>query len=140
MKWYFFSVHLFFGALILGAEVSGQRHEVNVLDEALQDCAEGVGFYRDGKCSTGPTDYGTHTVCSRVTQNFLDFTVSKGNDLVTPGYGFKGLHAGDRWCLCALRWRQALEAGHAPPVILKATNNATLFYVSQADLAKHVFE
>lgn len=83
-----------------------------------------TGFYRTGTCETGPLDAETHVICAQVTAEFLTFTKSRGNDLTTPapGHGFPGLKPGDRWCLCATRWREALEAGVAPPVILTATH------------------
>ncbi|MEM9885400.1 MAG: DUF2237 domain-containing protein [Bacteroidota bacterium] len=114
----------------------------NVLNEDLQTCCTDpiTGFYRDGKCNTGPQDYGTHVVCAEMTDEFLQFTKSKGNDLSTPipAYSFPGLKAGDKWCLCALRWREALEAGVAPPVVLESTHRKSLQYVSIEDLEAHV--
>lgn len=87
-----------------------------------------TGYYRTGCCETGPDDLGTHTVCAVMTQDFLNFSKSKGNDLITPipAYGFPGLKAGDRWCLCALRWLEAYNAGFAPLVRLESTNEKTL--------------
>ncbi len=87
-----------------------------------------TGFFRDGDCSTGPEDLGTHTVCAIMTEEFLDFTKSRGNDLSTPrpAYDFPGLKSGDRWCLCARRWLEAYQANKAPGVILEATNEKTL--------------
>lgn len=108
--------------------------ERNVLGEDLQACSMEplTGFFRDGCCRTGPEDLGAHVVCSRVTAEFLAFSQSMGNDLATPipEYGFPGLKPGDRWCLCALRWKEALDAGVAPPVILEATHESTLQVVS----------
>lgn len=102
----------------------------NILGEELEPCGMDpvTGFYRDGCCDTGPQDAGSHTVCVAVTDEFLTFTASVGNDLSTPmpNYGFPGLKAGDRWCLCASRWLQALEAGHAPRVYVKSTHEAAL--------------
>jgi uncharacterized protein (DUF2237 family) len=116
----------------------------NVLGERLEICSISpmTGFYRTGTCETGPQDEGTHVVCAQVTAEFLAFTRSRGNDLTTPApeYGFPGLKPGDRWCLCATRWREALEAGVAPPVILAATHEAALRYVSLADLKNHALE
>lgn len=91
-----------------------------------------TGFYRDGCCDTGPEDRGSHTVCVAVTDEFLAFTQSVGNDLSTPlpAHGFPGLKAGDRWCLCASRWLQAYEAGKAPRVFVQSTNQAALRIVS----------
>lgn len=101
---------------------------VNVFGEALEVCGLDplTGFYRDGCCDTGPADAGSHTVCVAVTDEFLAYTASRGNDLSTavPAYGFPGLEAGDRWCLCASRWLEAYEAGKAPRVYLGATNQA----------------
>lgn len=110
----------------------------NVLGETLQACCYQplTGFYRDGFCNTGPQDYGTHTVCAVMTKDFLAFTLAKGNDLSTPlpQYNFPGLKPGDKWCLCALRWYEAYKAGHAPNVILAATNKKTLEYIPLATL------
>ncbi|MEQ8822733.1 MAG: DUF2237 domain-containing protein [Sumerlaeia bacterium] len=112
----------------------------NVLGGPLQTCGTDptTGFYRDGCCHTGRDDVGTHVVCAIMTDDFLEFSASRGNDLSTPirPY-FPGLHAGDRWCLCVSRWAEALEAGMAPPVILEATHAATLEFVSLADLKRH---
>ncbi len=98
-----------------------------------------TGFYRDSYCRTGPTDYGLHIVCVQVNQAFLDFTVSVGNDLVTPvpEYQFPGLVPGDRWCLCVSRWKEALEAGCAPAVILESTHMSAIEFVSLEDLKAH---
>jgi uncharacterized protein (DUF2237 family) len=102
----------------------------NVLGGALEICGTDpmTGFYRDGCCHTGPGDIGVHTVCAVVTEAFLEFTASRGNDLSTPrpDFGFKGLKPGDRWCLCASRWLEAYEAGCAPKVDLRATHARTL--------------
>lgn len=101
-----------------------------------------TGFYRDGCCNTGPEDVGSHTVCVVMTDAFLAFSKSRGNDLSTPipEIGFAGLKAGDRWCLCAQRWREALEAGSAPRVILGATHEATLEIVALTDLKRHAID
>jgi uncharacterized protein (DUF2237 family) len=110
----------------------------NVLGGELQVCCTSpmTGFYRDGFCKTGANDLGRHTVCARVTDEFLEFSKSAGNDLSTPHpeWGFPGLKDGDKWCLCVLRWKEALEAGFAPPVILEATNEAALQVVSLEEL------
>src|SRR5690606_25151449 len=94
----------------------------NVLGTDLQECGRDplTGFFRDGCCNTGGDDVGVHTVCARVTAEFLEFSASVGNDLATPHpeYGFAGLRPGDQWCLCASRWQEALEAGAAPEVVL----------------------
>ncbi len=110
----------------------------NVLGEPLQPCGTDpmTGFYRDGCCRTGPDDLGRHVVCAEMTEPFLAFTKSRGNDLSTPmpEYGFPGLKPGDRWCLCAVRWLEALEAAVAPPVILAATHERALEIVDREDL------
>jgi uncharacterized protein len=112
----------------------------NVFGEPLEACSINptTGFYRDGCCSTGPEDIGSHTVCAVMTGAFLDFSKSSGNDLSTPmpEHGFPGLKPGDRWCLCAPRWREALEADRAPRVVLRATHEAALAYCSLADLKR----
>ncbi|MCX7891093.1 MAG: DUF2237 domain-containing protein [Burkholderiales bacterium] len=116
----------------------------NVLGGALADCSHRplTGFYRDGCCQTGPDDLGVHTVCAVMTREFLDFSVARGNDLVTPvpAFGFPGLKPGDRWCLCAARWKEALEAGAAPRVVLAATHEQTLEIVPLADLKRHAID
>ncbi|HIK42697.1 DUF2237 domain-containing protein [Thermoleptolyngbya sp. M55_K2018_002] len=116
----------------------------NVLGSKLEVCsiAPMTGFYRDGCCSTGAGDFGAHVVCAEVTQEFLDYTKAQGNDLCTPmpAYGFPGLKPGDRWCLCASRWKEALDAGVAPPVVLAATHASALEYVSMAELEKHALD
>jgi uncharacterized protein (DUF2237 family) len=110
----------------------------NVLGTALQTCSLDpiTGFTRSGCCETGAEDHGSHTVCAQMTEEFLAFSISRGNDLSTPHpeYGFAGLTAGDRWCLCASRWLEASEAGFAPPVILEACHEKCLEIVSLADL------
>ena len=116
----------------------------NVFGETLElCCADPVtGFYRNGKCDTGPQDLGAHVVCAQMTEEFLAFTKAQGNDLSTPRemFGFPGLKPGDRWCLCATRWREAQEAGVAPPVILAATHAAVLDFVSLEDLKKRALD
>ncbi len=113
----------------------------NVLGSELQTCCTEpmTGFFRTGVCVTGPQDLGTHVICARLTAEFLTFTKSQGNDLSTPNpaYNFPGLNPGDCWCLCANRWREALQAGVAPPVNLAATHAAALDFVSLADLQQH---
>ena len=114
---------------------------LNVLGEPLAPCSERplTGFFRDGCCNTSDEDLGSHTVCTRVTAEFLEFSRSRGNDLSTPMplYGFEGLKPGDRWCLCAPRWREALEHGMAPPVDLMATHESALDYATLEDLLLH---
>lgn len=113
----------------------------NVLGGELDECGTDplTGFYRNGCCDTGGEDLGVHTVCAVVTTDFLEFSASVGNDLSTPNpaFGFGGLSPGDRWCLCASRWVEALEAGVAPPVVLDATHARTLEWVSLDDLRAH---
>ncbi len=113
----------------------------NVLGDPLQCCCTDpmTGFYRDGFCSTGAGDVGAHVVCAEMTAEFLAFTRSQGNDLSTPVplFQFPGLKPGDRWCLCASRWKEALDAGVAPPVVLSATHASTLEYVSLSELKQH---
>ena len=113
----------------------------NVLGNLLQPCSMNprTGFFRDGCCKTGENDYGSHTVCVRVTEAFLLFSSKAGNDLSTPRpeLQFPGLKAGDQWCVCAGRWKEAAEAGCAPPVLLDATNEKALDVVSLADLEYH---
>lgn len=116
----------------------------NVFGEPLQSCSDRplTGFYRTGCCHTGLEDLGLHTVCVEVTAAFLAFSKSRGNDLSTPqpDFGFPGLQPGNRWCLCAARWREALEAGSPPRVILGATHEATLQIVDLADLKRHAVD
>ncbi len=113
----------------------------NVLGTDLEPCSTSplTGFYRDGCCNTGAEDLGVHTVCTRVTAEFLSFSKAQGNDLTTPHpeVGFPGLQHGDRWCLCASRWKDALDAGVAPPVVLEATHASTLEWVGLEDLRQH---
>ena len=116
----------------------------NVLGGELVPCSYDplTGYFRDGCCNTDESDLGSHLVCVRVTPEFLAFSSARGNDLVTPRpqYRFAGLKPGDRWCLCAQRWREALEAGMAPPVILEATHTNVLKFVTLAQLEKHRFQ
>ncbi|HEX4843507.1 MAG TPA: DUF2237 domain-containing protein [Limnobacter sp.] len=106
------------------------RQDKNVLGGPLLACSYAplTGFFRDGCCSTGPNDLGRHVVCAKVTQEFLEFSLRMGNDLITPRpeYRFAGLKPGDRWCLCAMRWKEAHEAGVAPPVYLEGTHESAL--------------
>lgn len=118
--------------------------QLNVLGTELKPCCyqPRTGFYRDGFCHTGPEDLGMHTVCVRVTAEFLEFSRMRGNDLSTPHpeIMFPGLKPGDRWCLCASRWKEALNAGFAPPVILESTHEATLNVVRRSVLEEHALE
>jgi uncharacterized protein len=113
----------------------------NVLGGKLECCCRepATGFYRDGYCRTGPGDRGLHTVCAVMTDEFLEFTAEQGNDLSTPvpEFGFPGLVAGDRWCLCVTRWQEAFETACAPPVVLEATHISALEFVSLEDLREH---
>jgi uncharacterized protein (DUF2237 family) len=118
--------------------------DTNVLGGRLEPCSvePRTGFYRDGCCNTGPEDLGLHVVCVRVTAKFLAFSAEQGNDLSTPQpeFGFPGLKPGDRWCLCAGRWREALDAGVAPPVVLSATHEEALAVVTLDDLKRHAVD
>lgn len=117
------------------------QQALNVLGGPLAPCGLDplTGFYRDGCCNTGYDDTGIHTVCVRVSREFLAFSKSRGNDLSTPApeYGFPGLQPGDQWCLCAGRWREALDAGAAPPVVLAATHEETLAILPLVALKRH---
>ena len=116
----------------------------NVLNADLQICSLSprTGFYRDGCCNTGAEDHGLHLVCTEVTEEFLEFSKARGNDLSTPNplYDFPGLKEGDRWCLCVLRWKEALEAGMAPRVVLEATHISTLEFVELEQLQEYAVE
>jgi uncharacterized protein (DUF2237 family) len=113
----------------------------NVLGTELQPCSNTplTGFFRNGCCETGPDDTGLHTVCAVMSAEFLAFSKAAGNDLSTPmpAYGFPGLKPGDRWCLCAPRWKEALDAGMAPQLILEATHEETLAIVTLGVLKDH---
>lgn len=113
----------------------------NVLGAPLEPCCIGqkTGFFRDGYCRTNQQDTGSHVICAVMTKEFLAFSRSQGNDLISPmpNYGFPGLKPGDSWCLCASRWREALIAGVAPPVKLAATHKNALNYVTLKALALH---
>lgn len=115
----------------------------NVLGGALLACSYSplTGYYRDGCCTTGPDDLGTHLVCARVTAEFLAFSRERGNDLSTPRpeYRFAGLKPGDRWCLCVTRWAEALDAGMAPPVVLESTHANVLEFVALDVLKRHAY-
>jgi uncharacterized protein len=116
----------------------------NVLGEGLAECSfrPVTGFFRSGCCETDASDRGAHVVCVQVTAEFLAFSRQRGNDLSTPvpEFGFPGLQPGDRWCLCAARWREALEAGMAPHVVLAATHERALDYVFLEDLKRHALD
>ncbi len=114
---------------------------LNVLGTDLDDCctAPMTGFFRDGFCHTGPDDIGVHTVCVEMTEEFLQFSKSSGNDLSTPmpQYGFPGLQPGDHWCVCAARWKEAYDAGFAAPVRLESCHQYSLEFVTMAELRAH---
>ena len=120
------------------------KQQKNVLGGDLEACSLDpmTGFYRDGCCNTGPGDVGTHTVCSIMTDEFLEFSKAAGNDLSTPRpeFGFVGLNDGDQWCLCAARWEQARQAGKAPKIRLAATNQASLAVCRLDDLKMHAID
>ena len=126
-----FSILIWF--LFLAARA--MSHE-NVLGYELETCSMSplTGFTRTGKCETNEQDQGTHLVCAKVTQKFLDFTKGKGNDLSTPRSYFPGLKPGDNWCLCVYRWVQAYQDGVAPPPVLDATHSETLNYIKRYNL------
>ena len=113
----------------------------NVLGTELEPCSDEplTGFYRDGCCRTGADDAGLHVVCARMTAAFLEFSRTRGNDLITPRpeFLFPGLQPGDQWCLCAARWQEALDAGVAPPVVLESTHISALEFVQLDDLMRH---
>jgi len=116
---------------------------LNVLGEPLQSCSFDplTGYFRDGCCNTDDQDHGTHVVCARMTAEFLTFSAERGNDLITahPEWRFPGLKPGDRWCLCATRWKEALQAGVAPPVVLAATHSKVLEFVTLEDLKANAY-
>ena len=122
----------------------GPDPSVNVLGGTLEHCSVKpmTGFYRNGCCDTGREDLGSHTVCAVMTVEFLSFSKQAGNDLSTPmpAYGFAGLVPGDRWCLCAPRWQEALEAGAAPRVVLRATHKGALEFCRLEDLKKYAID
>lgn len=116
----------------------------NVLGTDLQPCSFDplTGFYRDGCCNTGAEDLGLHIVCIRATEEFLEFSRRRGNDLSTPRpeMAFAGVKPGDQWCLCAMRWKEALDAGMAPPVVLEATHISALEFINLSDLRDHAVD
>ena len=116
----------------------------NVFGEALETCSEKpiTGFFRDGCCNTSEEDLGSHTVCVEVTEDFLEYSRFRGNDLKTPmpDYGFPGLEPGDRWCLCAARWLEAYHQGMAPRVLLRRTHQKALDIVPMEFLRKHALD
>jgi uncharacterized protein len=120
------------------------REDKNVLGGRLLPCSVSprTGFYRDGCCNTGPEDVGMHVVCVQMTEHFLEYSREHGNDLSTPvpEHEFPGLVPGDRWCVCVARWREAFEAGVAPPVVLTATHEETLAVVALDALKRHAVQ
>ncbi len=120
------------------------KNAKNVLGDELTSCCTSpmTGFYRNGRCDTGPQDRGAHVVCAQVTEEFLSYSKAKGNDLVTPipEFGFAGLKPGDCWCLCAARWQEAFEDGVAPRVRLSATHERALDYITLDDLMKYALD
>jgi uncharacterized protein (DUF2237 family) len=127
-----------------GGRGRDERAGRNVFGGTLEICAlkPMTGFFRDGCCNTSPEDFGSHTVCVVLTDEFLAFSKAKGNDLSTPmpAYGFPGLKAGDRWCLCAPRWQEAFAAGQPPRVVLRATHEGALAYCKLDDLKRHAID
>ncbi len=121
-----------------------KQNQQSVLGEPLEVCsvAPMTGFVRNGCCETGPEDLGAHTVCIQASKEFLDFSAECGNDLSTPipEFQFPGLKEGDRWCLCAARWKEALDAGMAPKVVMRATNENVLETIDFADLKTHAID
>ena len=117
---------------------------LNVLGQPLEPCCfqPRTGFFRDGFCRTNEQDRGSHVICAEMTEAFLQFSLSRGNDLITPHpeFDFPGLKAGDRWCLCALRWKEAWEAGIAPRVILASCHQRALSYVPLEVLQAHAIQ
>ena len=122
----------------------GRRPSRNVLGGVLDICSTKpmTGFFRNGCCDTSAEDAGSHTVCAVMTAEFLAFSQATGNDLSTPRpeYGFAGLQPGDRWCLCAPRWQDALDAGAAPRVVLRATHEGALEFCTLDDLKRHAID
>ena len=122
----------------------GRRPSRNVLGGVLESCSVRplTGFFRNGCCDTSPEDVGSHTVCVVMTESFLGFSKRSGNDLSTPRpeFGFDGLKPGDRWCLCAPRWQEALEAEAAPQVVLHSTEEGALRHCALADLARYAVD
>ncbi|MBE9099765.1 DUF2237 domain-containing protein [filamentous cyanobacterium LEGE 07170] len=129
---------------VRGVVAERQTQAKNVLGEPLQVCCTEpmTGFFRTGKCETGPQDTGVHVVCAEVTEEFLAFTRQQGNDLSTPMpmFNFPGLKPGDRWCLCAARWKESLDAGTAPPIVLASTHEAALKSIPLEVLQEHAID
>jgi len=121
-----------------------ENYGLNILGKPIKPCpvlnGKNTGFYRNNYCVTGPDDFGTHVVSALMDDEFLKFTQSKGNDLITPSGSFPGLVAGDRWCLCVLRWKQAYEAGKAPKIFAKSTSQISLQNVDKDILLKYAID
>ena len=137
-----FIFFILFFILFFNDNIKNIEDQNNIYGKVLKTCSTDTmtGWKRDGKCNTDENDEGTHTVCAQVTDEFLEYTNSQGNDLTTPRGGFPGLKEGDKWCLCALRWREAQEAGVAPLLDLNATNSKTLDYVDREILEEYNIE
>ena len=120
------------------------KSEKNVLGTPLESCSLSplTGFNRNGACQSAEHDFGVHGVCSQVTDDFLEFTKERGNDLSTSNalHNFPGLKSGDRWCLCASRWKEAFDNGVAPPVVISATSEAVLEYINLDDILRHAVD
>ncbi len=116
-----------------------KNEDLNIFGDELKTCCYDpmTGYFRDGSCKTDYTDRGTHTVCAIITDKFLRYTLSKGNDLISANEYFPGLKVGDKWCLCAIRWQEAVADGVAPPLDLEATNIKTLDYIKYDDLIEY---
>lgn len=127
------TISFFFIVVTTSSAESENNMQKNIFGEPLQECCTNpmTGFFRDGYCRTNAQDLGSHTVCATMTKEFLEFTKSKGNDLSTPRpeFSFPGLKEGDRWCLCALRWKEAYDAGFAPPLHLDSCHEKSLQYI-----------
>lgn len=127
-----------------GGVVMAKASAKNILGTALQPCCTDpmTGFFRDGYCHTNQQDHGTHVVCASVTEEFLQFTKSRGNDLSTPRpeFDFPGLKAGDGWCLCALRWKEAYDAGVAPPIKAESTHEKALELIDAEALQRYYLQ
>lgn len=123
-------------------QASHLKSELNLSGEPLAKCSDYplTGYYRNGLCTSGKDDVGTHVICAVMTSEFLQFTKSKGNDLITPFGSFPGLKPGDRWCLCALRWKQAFDNGKAPKVVLNATEKEAERFVTRESLFSKAYD
>ena len=121
-----------------------EQEQLNIFGEPIEECSCSpmTGFFRTGCCETSDLDKGSHTVCTVLTADFLQYSFNKGNDLITPvdEFKFPGLVAGNKWCLCAPRWQEALEAGYAPRVLLTATHIKALDYINLEDLKKYAID